>query len=124
VHSAPLGRRAAAIVIDWIASTGVMILLLGPGAYLTSDGGFTLLGIFYAEIVIFTGILGGSFGQLLLGLRVISINGGRLAFWRIAVRTALICLVIPAVVMDKDGRGLQDRLVGSIVLRARPPRSA
>ena len=30
----------------------------------------------------------------------------------------LICLVIPAVVYDSDGRGLQDRAAGSIVVRA------
>jgi uncharacterized RDD family membrane protein YckC len=122
VQSAPLGRRVAAILIDWFTSTGVMMLFLGPGAYLTADGGFTTLGIFFGEIVILTWILGGSFGQLLVGLRVVSIFGGRLAFWRIAARTALICVVVPAVVMDKEGRGLQDRLVGSIVLPVRPSR--
>jgi uncharacterized RDD family membrane protein YckC len=119
VQSATLGRRAAAIIVDWLASTGVMVLALGAAAYLTTDGAFAILGIFYAEIVIFTAILGGSFGQLLLGLRVVSINGGRLAFWRIALRTLLICMVIPAVIVDRDGRGLQDRAVGSIVISTR-----
>ena len=41
-----------------------------------------------------------------------------LGLGRAALRTLLICLVIPAVVMDSYGRGLHDRAVGSIVLRA------
>jgi hypothetical protein len=33
------------------------------------------------------------------------------------LRTLLILLVIPALVMDSDGRGLHDRIVGSRVIR-------
>jgi uncharacterized RDD family membrane protein YckC len=73
--------------------------------------------IFYVEIVFFTFLLGASFGQKILGLRVVNLQSGRLAAWRIAARTLLILLVIPALVIDSDGRGLQDRLVGSRVVR-------
>ncbi|MCH9840602.1 MAG: RDD family protein, partial [Actinomycetia bacterium] len=73
--------------------------------------------IFYVEIVVFTFLLGSSFGQKLLRMRVVNLYGGRLTFWRIILRTALIILVIPALVMDPDGRGLHDRIVGSRVIR-------
>jgi uncharacterized RDD family membrane protein YckC len=108
-----------ALLIDWIASTGVVLVILGASAYLTTDGSLTILAVFYAEIVLLTWLLLGSFGQLIVGLRVVNLAGERLAFWRIAVRTLLICLVIPAVVQDSDGRGLQDRAVGSIVIATR-----
>ncbi len=45
-------------------------------------------------------------------------DGGRLGLGRVALRTVLICLVIPAVVIDSYGRGLHDRAVGSVVVRA------
>jgi len=35
------------------------------------------------------------------------------------LRTLLICLVIPAVIWDRDGRGLQDRAAGTVVVKAR-----
>jgi hypothetical protein len=50
---------------------------------------------------------------------VLTVYGGRLSLWRVALRTLLICLVIPAVVYDSDGRGLHDRIVGSRVFRTR-----
>jgi len=34
------------------------------------------------------------------------------------LRTALICLVIPPLVWDSDGRGLHDRAVDTVVVRA------
>ena len=33
------------------------------------------------------------------------------------VRTALLCLVVPAVVWDADGRGLHDRVAGTAIVR-------
>ena len=119
MQAASLGRRAIALLLDWLTSTGVVLVVLGAGAYLTTDGSLTILGVFYAEIVILTWLLMGSFGQLIMGLRVVDLAGQRLAFWRIAVRTALICLVIPAVIQDQQGRGLHDRAVGSIVIATR-----
>ncbi|MCX6405141.1 MAG: hypothetical protein NTW81_06575 [Actinobacteria bacterium] len=38
---------------------------------------------------------------------------------RVIARIALIFLVIPAVVWDKDNRGLHDRLLGTVVVRSR-----
>jgi uncharacterized RDD family membrane protein YckC len=62
-----------------------------------------------------------SFGQRLLGVSVMRMDGGRLALWRVFVRTLLICLIIPAVVFDNTGRGLHDRVVGSVAIRSRRP---
>jgi uncharacterized RDD family membrane protein YckC len=33
-------------------------------------------------------------------------------------RTALLCLLVPAVIFDRDGRGLHDRLTDTAVVRA------
>ncbi len=115
--SAGFGRRLAALAIDWFASVGLAVLFFRQFAYGSPESMIATTLIFYVEVLFFTFLLAASFGQKILGLRVISVNGGRLPLWRIAVRTFLILLVIPAVVMDSDGRGLQDRLVGSVVVR-------
>ncbi|PZP04804.1 MAG: RDD family protein, partial [Dermacoccus nishinomiyaensis] len=36
-----------------------------------------------------------------------------------AVRTVLLCLAIPAVVTDSSGRGLHDKLAGTVIVRTR-----
>lgn len=114
-EAAGLGRRVAALAVDWAASLVITALFLPIGGSL--DSSMLTLGIFFLEVTLLTWLLGGSFGQVLLRLRVQRLDGGRLPLWRVAVRTLLICLVIPAVVFDADGRGLHDRLVGSRVMR-------
>ena len=56
----------------------------------------------------------------LLGLRLAHPRPGeRLALWRAVVRTALLCLLVPALLVDADGRGLHDRLTDTAVVRDR-----
>lgn len=114
---ASVGRRLGALVIDWFASLGIALLVFRDFAYGTPDSMLATTGVFYVEIVLFTFLTSCSFGQRLLSMRVVNLNGGRLSLWRIMLRTLLILLVIPALVMDSDGRGLHDRIVGSRVIR-------
>lgn len=116
-EAAGLGRRVAAIAIDWLVSIGASLLLFRDVAYGSMESSAAILLIFAAEVIVLTWLTGASFGQRLLGLRVVRTDGSRLGLLRTVGRTALICLVIPAVVMDSDGRGLHDRAVDSIVVR-------
>jgi len=114
---AGLGRRVVALVIDWFSSMAVAILLVGSDALSTGGGSLVILAVFFVEVVLLTWLLGSSFGQRLVRIRVERTSGRALGLPRIALRTALICLVIPPLVMDSYGRGLQDRAVGSVVVR-------
>lgn len=116
-QSAGLGRRAIAIAVDWLAALFLARLIPGT-VYGTGDYALATLLIFALEIIVLTWLMGSSFGQRIMGIAVVSETGGRLALWRIIVRTALICIVIPALVYDSQRRGLQDLAVGSrVVLR-------
>ena len=115
---AGLGRRVLALLIDWFASTAVAMILLRGEAYTSPAVSLGTLVVFALELVVLTWLTGSSFGQRLLGLRVVDIDGGRLGLGRVVLRTVLICLVIPAVVIDAQGRGLQDRAARSVVVRA------
>jgi uncharacterized RDD family membrane protein YckC len=116
---AGLGRRVAAIAIDWLACILLSRVIFGQFAYGSPESSFSILFIFIAEVTLFTWLVSASFGQRLLGISVVRLDGGRLALWRVLVRTLLICIVIPAVVYDSVGRGLHDRAVGSVAIRAR-----
>jgi uncharacterized membrane protein required for colicin V production len=112
---ATFGRRVVALFIDWIAAMLISRALVGtPENTLES---FATLGIFAIEVTILTWLWGSSFGQRIVGLRVVG-RTRRLGFVASLLRTVLICIVIPPVITDADGRGLHDRAVDSVVIRA------
>lgn len=120
VSTASIGRRVFALAADWLACLLVIRLALPDVPYGSPDAGFATLGLFALESTVLIWLTGASFGHRVLGLRVVRLDGGtRLALWRAAVREILVCLVIPAVVIDRDGRGLHDRAVGSVCLRVK-----
>lgn len=105
-----LGRRVAALAVDWALATIVSV------AFFDNDGLATLV-VFALVQIAFLATVGGSVGHLVLRLRVVPMAGGTLGLWRPVVRTVLICLVIPAVVWDADQRGLHDRFAGTVLVR-------
>ena len=113
-----LGRRLAALALDWLVAIGISLLLFRDVAYGSLESSVAILMIFAAELILLTWLTGSSFGQRILGVQVVRMDGGRLGLGRVALRTVLICLVIPAVLIDSYGRGLHDRAVGSVVVRA------
>ncbi|MGX5680310.1 RDD family protein [Schumannella luteola] len=105
-----LGRRIAALAIDW--GTAVLVSI----AFFAYDPWATL-GVFAVAQIVLLLTANGSVGHLILGLRVVPVAGGYLGVWRPFARTALLCLVIPAVIWDKDQRGMHDRLCGTVLVR-------
>ena len=104
------GRRLATLAIDW--GTAVVISI----AFFQYDSWATL-GVFALAQVVLLLTANGSIGHLLLGMRVVPVTGGYLGLWRPFVRTLLLCLVIPAVIWDRDQRGMHDRLAGTVLVR-------
>jgi hypothetical protein len=107
---ARFGRRVAALAIDWTLSVVVAI------AFFNYDGQATLVVFAIAQIAFIT-TLNGSVGHLLVGLRLVPVAGGRIGILRPVVRTLLLCIVIPAVIWDRDQRGMHDRLAGTVLVR-------
>lgn len=121
-RGAPASWRArlGALLIDWAACLLVAIGLFGT-AVLWGSGWrlWTPLVTYFVEKTVLTAAAGGSFGQLIAGVAVVRLGGGRLGVLRSATRAALVCLVIPAVVIGPARRGLHDVLVGSVVVNRR-----
>lgn len=109
---ASFSRRLAAVVLDWVAC------LLIARAFTGSSWG--ALGVFAVENLALLPTLGATFGMRLLGIGVVRLDTGRpLALPAAALRTVLLCLAVPALVWDRQYRGLHDRAVGSAVVRRR-----
>lgn len=130
IETASWLRRTAALFVDWIASTLVVVGLLGPAGWSENAyAGFYTLGVFALESTVLTSVAGGSFGKLATRLRVVRADGDPrpLDMIRALARSLMICVVIPPLVFRPDGRGLHDMAVGSATvtleeLRARAGR--
>jgi len=119
-ETASWARRTLALVVDWAASTLVVVLAIGPAGWLEDRAsGFYVLGVFALESAVLTALVGGSFGKLATRLRVVREDGsGRpLDLLRCLARAVLVCLVVPPLVFRPDGRGLHDLAVGSRTVR-------
>ena len=118
---ATTGSRVAALFVDILVGglIGALIngLLVDPTSIertLATNGAFAL------QVIVLQSLTGQSLGMKLIGIRVARVASPEAppGFLGAALRTALLFLVIPAVLLDRDGRGLHDKAGGTIVLRA------
>ena len=69
------------------------------------------------EVGLLTGLVGFSIGKRLLGMRIENPDGRPIGVPRAILRTLLLCLVLPAIVMTDDKRGIHDLAAGSRVVK-------
>lgn len=112
-----VGRRLAAVVVDWLlcmlVATGLFRVAWGA----TGGDAFVPLAVFAVENLVLVSFTGSTIGHRLLGLRVGSLGRPTMSPVQVLVRTVLLCLFIPAIIWDRDGRGLHDRAAGTVVVR-------
>jgi uncharacterized RDD family membrane protein YckC len=111
------GRRVLALVIDWFASMLVAAAILGGAVWGQGWEAWAPMGVFLLEAALLTALVGGSFGQLALRLAVVRLDGKPVSLLQALGRTALICLVIPPLVFNRDNRGLHDMAFGTVAIR-------
>ncbi|WP_213450794.1 RDD family protein [Rhizomonospora bruguierae] len=122
---ASLGRRFAALLIDWLLSLLAANIFADP----VRDGWSPVV-VLIGMYAVFVGLFAQTPGMLLLRLHCVDHTGpagpatsgenpgagGRIGLWRGLIRGVLLCLVIPPLIMDAERRGLHDRAVNSIVV--------
>ncbi|MFI6943157.1 RDD family protein [Streptomyces sp. NPDC050418] len=109
------GRRIAALLIDWALCLLIAYGLLAQGD-LQAAGNWAVLVLLVMSLLT-VGTIGSTPGKRILGLRVLADDGNRLGPLRVLVRSVLLCLAIPALIWDRDGRGLHDRLARAVQVR-------
>jgi uncharacterized RDD family membrane protein YckC len=112
-------RRFAALALDWIASMLTVAAFIGTDVWTGRDpvAQWGPLSVFLLEGTVLTALLGGSFGQLLMRVAVVRIDGRPLTVLHTFVRTFLICLVFPPLIFNRDQRGLHDFAVRTVTVR-------
>jgi uncharacterized RDD family membrane protein YckC len=113
-------RRLGALLIDWIACSLITILFFyhstgGHAANVFVEPRLWTPVVFAVEDFLLTALTGFTIGKRLLGLRVARLDGRPVGLWALP-RTILLMLVVPAMMMDRDLRGLQDKAAGTVVI--------
>ena len=112
VQPAPFGRRFGALLIDWVLCLLVAAFYANP----TKVGWPAVLVLIVLDTVCI-GLFGRTPGMALTGVRCISYtDGGAIGLARALLRAILLALLIPAVILDVNRRGLHDRAAGSVVI--------
>ncbi|MEW2491968.1 RDD family protein [Streptomyces nodosus] len=109
------GRRIGALAVDWGLCLLIAYGLLSDG-YDQATGNWALL-VFFVLSILTVGTVGFTPGKRLFGLRVVAVDTGRVAPLRVLARTVLLCLAVPALIWDRDGRGLHDRVARTVEIR-------
>jgi uncharacterized RDD family membrane protein YckC len=112
---ATLGSRGVALLIDAILAAFVAGLFTAPRL----PQNWSLLSWFLITVVAVS-FFGFTPGMGALGIRVVRMDGAAMVGpIRAIPRTIMAGLILPVLFMNADGRGLHDRVTGTIVLRFR-----
>jgi RDD family protein len=121
---ASLGRRLVALIVDWSIAYGLARLTVTFGVmtsqqFLYGKAGAALVLVIWLSLgVLAVRLFQFTPGQFALGLRVASVDERLLVgLGRATARGALLAFVLPALFVDIDGRGIQDRVTGTAVVR-------
>jgi uncharacterized RDD family membrane protein YckC len=119
---AGLGSRVGAFLVDLVVSglagSLVNVVVASPTDAQRNLAGYAAFAVLY---VVGLALTGQTIGMRLLGLRVRPLPADRPALGLVPalVRTLLLAAFLPAVVSDRNGRGLHDKAARTVVVRTR-----
>ena len=113
-----MGRRIAALFVDWLIAYGLAALAMSFGWITLPMLSTAVLVIWFVLGAASVRLFGFTPGQFALGLVVVPVdNRLHVGFGRALVRGLLIALVIPPLITDTDLRGLHDKVTNTAVVR-------
>lgn len=110
------GRRLVALFLDWGLSMLVASLLARSFDWSAPQRSMWTLIIFGIQAWLLIGLLGTTIGKRLSGIRVARLDGRPVGLgWSLA-RTLLLLVIVPALIWDRDYRGMHDRAANTVVV--------
>ena len=108
-----------ALALDWLACYAIVAAFSGGIGQMIPNSSLYVLALFFAEVWILTALQGATLGHRLFGMKVVRFeDGGAISARQALIRTALLVLVVTAVTFDENGRGIHERLSGSVLTRS------
>jgi uncharacterized RDD family membrane protein YckC len=111
-------------VVAPLPRTGQFLLDLLVGGLVASAISFPApaylsLAVWAVLVTLPVALIGQTPAMVLTGMRAVRVDGAaRVGVWALA-RTVSLFFLVPALVMDRDGRGLHDRVSRTVVVRTR-----
>jgi uncharacterized RDD family membrane protein YckC len=113
-----LGRRFAALMVDWLACYFIVAASTGGLGAMAPNRSLTVLAMFFVEIVILSALQGATLGHKIFGIRIVRFaDGGAISPIQALIRSGLLVTVIFAITFDENGRGMHERFSGSVLTR-------
>lgn len=114
-----LGRRMSALMVDWLACYFIVAASAGGIGKMAPNRSWTVLALFFAEIAILSALQGATLGHRIFGIKIIRFSdGGAITPVQALIRSALLITVVFAITFDENGRGLHERLSGTVLTRS------
>ena len=112
------GRRMLGVLIDWLMSYAIAI-----GFFVEfgepSMGAVVFL-IFTAQYLLFAALGGATPGHRVVGLKIVRFSdGGMPTPLQALIRTGLLVLIVTAITFDHNGRGINERLSDTVLVKTR-----
>lgn len=104
---ASYSRRIGAVFIDWFVASGIG-MIIEPGNQ------WVVLGTFLVLHFALLWLFGTTPGKRVFRVQVVQLGGATIKLYQAAIRAILLCLVIPVLIIDRDSRGLHDKLAGTV----------
>jgi len=121
---AGFGRRILALLIDWLIAYGLTGLAVPLGIMTIDTLRFTWVGPTVITVIwmllgtVAVRLFGFTPGQYALGLMVKSVDVRQnVGVGRAFARVLLVFFVVPPLFADSDGRGIQDRITQTAIIR-------
>lgn len=112
------GRRMMGVLIDWLMSYAIAIgFFVEFGA---SSMGAVVFLVFTAQYLIFAALGGATPGHRIMGLKIVRFSDGQMPTpIQALIRTSLLVIILTAVTFDQNGRGINERLSNTVLVRTR-----
>lgn len=113
---APLWRRALGLIVDWFLAQLISIFAFGAELGAGGAQAFVPLGVLGVINVLSITAFAATPGQALMRMQVLQVRPGSFSL-QVLIRSALLCLFVPAVLSDRHGRGFHDAAAGTVIVR-------
>lgn len=112
------GRRMLGLLIDWGMCYAIAVGFFSEIGRLSTAPMITI--IFFAQYLLFASLGGATPGHRIVGLKIVRFTDGQMPTpVQALIRTVLLVIVITAITFDQNGRGINERLSNTVLVKTR-----
>jgi uncharacterized RDD family membrane protein YckC len=112
------GRRMLGLLIDWGMSYAIAVGFFAEiGDFST---GTVILIIYFTQYLVFASLGGATPGHRIVGLKIVRFSDGQMPTpLQALIRSVLLILIVTAITFDQNGRGVNERLSDTVLIKTR-----